>query len=238
MLKRIRPLAAIFYILDLFPGTQLYEDYKRHTGVTDDIWIKRIEDILYFETDDTLSQQAVLNFGRKLREGYFALLPQFVQQIELVDDPAFDVLHADFLSRLGMTFSHGEYAMNPLIKNGLDTAVRLFERSLDYHPDHRAFWGLGLVYQHQHRFEESIEILNQGIQHHQESVDLHMALANSLIHMDRYQEAYQRLKKFAHHPQVVDQLIRCCRFLGDRKKEQYWLGQLNRQTNDRASEHA
>ncbi|WP_419661573.1 cobalamin-binding radical SAM domain protein [Desulfosarcina variabilis str. Montpellier] len=236
MLRRIRPLAAIFYILDLFPGTQLYEDYKRRTGVTDDIWLDRIEDILYFETDETLSQQAILDFGRQLREVYFALLPEFTQQIDLMDDPAFDALHADFLSRLGMTFSHGEYAMNPLVKDNLTIAVGLFERSLTYHPDHRAFWGLGLVYQHQHRFEESIDILNQGISHYQDSVDLHIALANSLIHRHRYKEAYQCLERFAHHPQVIDQLIRCCRFIGDRKKEHYWIGQLNHgQSNQQAS---
>ena len=236
MLRRIRPLAAIFYILDLFPGTQLYEDYKQRAGVTDDIWLERIEDILYFETDDKLSQQTVLDFGRKLREGYFALLPQFVQQIELKDDPAFDTLHADFLSRLGMTFSHGEYAMNPLVKDNIDVAVRLFERSLAYYPDHRAFWGLGLIYQHQCRFEDSIEILKQGIQHHRKSVDLHMALAHSLIRLDRFKEAYQCLKSFARHPQVVDQLIRCCRFMGDREKERYWIARLNRQADQHASE--
>jgi anaerobic magnesium-protoporphyrin IX monomethyl ester cyclase len=231
LLRRIRPLAAIFYILDLFPGTQLYEDYKQRAGVTDDIWLERIEDILYFETDEALSQEAVLAFGRQLREGYFALLPQFAKEIELVDDPAFNALHADFLSRLAMTFSHGEYAMNPLVKNNLDVAVKLFERSLSYHPDHRAFWGLGLIYQHQCRFEESITVLKQGIQHHKKSLDLHMALANSLIRLDRYQDAYQSLKAFAHHPQVVDQIIRCCRLMGDREKEQYWIERLDNQPN-------
>ncbi len=231
LLRRIRPLAAIFYILDLFPGTQLYEDYKQRTGVTDDIWLERIEDILYFETDPTLDQQAVLDFGRTLREGYFALLPQFAQQIELNDDPTFDALHADFLSRLGLTFSHGDYATNPLVKNNLEIAVRLFTRSLDYHPDHRAYWGLGLVYQHQYRFEESIEILKKGIQQHRQSVDLHMALANSLIRLDRYEEAYQCLRGFSQHPRVVDQLIRCCRFMGNREKEHYWIEQLNRQAS-------
>ena len=100
LIRRIRPLSAIFYILDLFPGTALYEDYKRRTGASDDIWLERVEDVLYFETDKALGQKAVLDFGRRLREGYFALLPEFAGQIELVDDPALYALHADFLSRL------------------------------------------------------------------------------------------------------------------------------------------
>ena len=226
LLRRIRPLSAIFYILDLFPGTALYEDYKQRTGATDDIWLDRVEDMLYFETDVTLSKATVLDFGRRLREGYLALLPEFAAQIDLVDDPPLYPLHADFLSRLALTFSHGDYAMNPLVENSLETAVMLFERSLDYHPDHRAFWGLGLVYQHLRRFDESVAILQRGIEHHKTSVDLHMALANSLMRLNRYPEARQCLEAFPDHPQTVEQLIRCCRFMGDREGEQTWISRL------------
>ena len=227
LLRRIRPLSAIFYILDLFPGTALYEDYKQRTGATDDIWLDRIEDMLYFETDATLSKAAVLAFGRRLREGYLALLPEFAAQIDLVDDPQLYPLHADFLSRLALTFSHGEYATNPLVEDNLATAIMLFERSLHYHPDHRAFWGLGLVYQHLRRFDESLAILQRGIEHHPTSIDLHMALANSLIRLNRYPEARQCLEAISDHPRAVEQLIRCCRFMGDREGEQLWISRLD-----------
>ena len=228
LIRRIRPLSAIFYILDLFPGTALYEAFKRRTGADDDIWLDRVEDILYYETDETLSKTAVMEFGRRLRQGYYALLPDFAAQIELVNNPSLYPLHADFLSRLGLTFSHGEYAMNPLIENGLATAVMLFEKALEYHPDHRAFWGLGLVYQHWRRFEESVTILQQGIEHHKTSLDLHMALANSLMRLNRHPEARQCLEAFPDHPQAVEQLIRCCRFIGDQEDEKAWISRLNR----------
>ncbi len=226
LLRRIRPLSAIFYILDLFPGTALYEDYKQRTGATDDIWLDRVEDLLYFETDDTLSRATVLAYGRRLREGYLSRLPEFAAQIDLVDDPQLYPLHADFLSRLALTFSHGDYAINPLVKNNLATAVMLFERSLHYHPDHRAFWGLGLVYQHLRRFDESLEILQRGIEHHKASIDLHMALANSLMRLNRYPEARRCLEAIPDHPLAIEQLIRCCRFMGDREAEQTWIGRL------------
>ena len=228
LLRRIRPLSAIFYILDLFPGTALYEAYKQRTGTTDDIWLDRVEDLLYFETDATLSKATVIGFGRRLREGYLSLLPEFAGQIDLVDDPEMYPLHADFLSRLALTFSHGDYAINPQVENNLATAVMLFERSLHYHPDHRAFWGLGLVYQHLRRFDESLAVLQQGIEHHKTSLDLHMALANSLMRLHRYPEARQCLEAIPDHPRAVEQLIRCCRFMGDREGEQTWMGRLNR----------
>ena len=226
LLGRIRPLSAIFYILDLFPGTALYEEYKQRTGATDDIWLDRVEDLLYFETDATLSKADVLAFGRRLREGYLFHLPQFAAQIDLIDDPQLYPLHADFLSRLALTFSHGDYAINPLVENNLATAVMLFERSLHYHPDHRAFWGLGLVYQHLRRFDESLAILQRGIENHKASIDLHMALANSLMRLNRYPEARQSLEAIPDHPRAVEQLIRCCRFMGDREGEQFWISQL------------
>jgi anaerobic magnesium-protoporphyrin IX monomethyl ester cyclase len=227
LIHRIRPLSAIFYILDLFPGTALYEEYKQRTGTTDDIWLDRVEDMLYVETDATLSKAAVLRFGRRLREGYLSLLPEFARQIDLIDDPELYPLHADFLSRLALTFSHGDYAVNPQVANNLATAVMLFERSLQYHPDHRAFWGLGLVYQHLRRFDESLAVLQRGIEHHKTSLDLHMALANSLMRLNRYPEARQCLEAIPDHPRAVEQLIRCCRLMGDRTGEQTWMGRLD-----------
>ncbi len=222
LIRRIRPLAAIFYLLDLFPGTALYEDYLRRSGATDDIWLERVEDILYFETDASLDRERVLAFGQRLREGYYSLLPQFARRIELVDDPALYPLHADFLSRLGLTFSHGEYARHPLVSENRATAEHLFERALTYHPDHRAFWGLGLLHQQQGRLAASAAILEEGIRHHPDSLDLRLALAGSLMRLDRWPAARRRLETVAAHPQAVDAIIHCCRMMGDRDGERAW----------------
>ncbi|MGA6926712.1 MAG: radical SAM protein, partial [Desulfosarcina sp.] len=226
LIRRIRPLAAIFYILDLFPGTALYEAYKRRTGATDDIWLERVEDLPHFETDETLDHTTILNFGRRLRQDYFAMLPEFTERIELLEDPALHRLHADFLSRLALTFSHGDYAVNPLVANSLETAVGLFERSLDYHPDHRAFWGLGLVYQQMRRFDESVGVLRQGIVHHPTSIDLHLTLAESLMRQKRYPEARTCLEALPQTPGSIEPIIRCCQLMGDREAAHRWRERL------------
>ncbi len=226
MIRRIRPLSAIFYMLDLFPGTALYEEFKKRTGTDDDMWLKRVEDILYFETDESLGKETVLAFGRRLRKSYFAMLPEFACQLELEDDPALYPMHADFLSRLALTFSHGDYANIQEIEDPLSTAVTLFERSLGFHPDHRAFWGLGLVYQQMRRFDESVEILTRGIRHHPDSTDLHLTLAHSLIGLRRYGKARQYLEAFPEHPRALELLVRCCRLMGDREVETKWSHRL------------
>ena len=78
LIRAIRPLGAVFYILDIFPGTALYADMKRRLNVTDDIWLKRVEDIMYFETDPALSAEQILEYGRMLREAFYRGLPGFV----------------------------------------------------------------------------------------------------------------------------------------------------------------
>jgi len=112
LIHEIKPLSIIFYILDIFPGTALYADFLEQSGLTDDMWLKQIEDIMYFETDPDLSQESVLAFGEKLRAAFHEGLPAFVDSIDLIDRKVFYELHADFLSRLGMTFSHGGLCQN------------------------------------------------------------------------------------------------------------------------------
>ncbi|PQP32825.1 B12-binding domain-containing radical SAM protein, partial [Desulfobacteraceae bacterium SEEP-SAG10] len=121
-------------VLSLFPGTALYSQYKKKFNISEDIWLNRIEDIKYFETDAKLSREAVISFGRKLRTAYYELLPAIVDAIELIDKKEFYPMHADFCSRLGMTFDHGDYSLNEDIKGKDKIAEKLYMKALKYHP--------------------------------------------------------------------------------------------------------
>ena len=102
---------------------------------------------MYFETDEKLSQKMILNFGEKLRTAYYKMLPEFVDSISLVDKKELYPMHSDFLSRLAMTFDHGDYAGIESIKEKEKIADKLYKMSLDYHPDPRAYLGLGIAKQ-------------------------------------------------------------------------------------------
>jgi anaerobic magnesium-protoporphyrin IX monomethyl ester cyclase len=217
LIRHIKPLSAIFYILDIFPGTALYEAFKKRTGATDDVWLMRKEDILYFETDPDLEQEQVLAFGRRLRSAYHQLLPDMAGRIALKEDPDLRAEQADFLSRLAMTFSHGDYAGIKSVPSPLDTAQILFQQALGLYPDHRAFWGLALVYQLKGRPELSVRTLEQGLEHFPHSRELNTSLGIAYAAQNRYAQALEHLLPYKNTPEASPHIIRCQRALGGKE---------------------
>jgi anaerobic magnesium-protoporphyrin IX monomethyl ester cyclase len=213
LIQAIKPLGVIFYILDIFPGTALYADFLKRSGGSDDIWLRRVEDILYFETDPKLDRELILAFGRKLRTEFYRSLPSFVDAIDLVDAEGFAELHADFLSRLGMTFSHGDYAGIEAIPNKLETAARLYERSLRYAPNDRAYLGLGIIRQKERRFDDSVRILSEGVRHFPNNEPLHICLGLSHMNLGQYGEALSSFQKFSGSKQAAPYIAECRRRL-------------------------
>lgn len=210
LIRKIRPLSAIFYLLALFPGTALYEDYCKHRGTGDEIWLENTEDILYFETDPKLNRQKVLSFGKRLRSTFYRELPGFARSVELVKDPELAPLHADFLSRLGLTFTHGDYAAIEEVPEKAQTAEALFQRALDYHPDHRAYLGLGILAQRRRDFAGSIRVLSEGVEHFPKSEALHTCMGIDYMNLGDFRKALDCFKPFAGSA-PVDGYIEECR---------------------------
>jgi radical SAM superfamily enzyme YgiQ (UPF0313 family) len=196
LIQEIKPLAAIFYLLTLYPGTALYHSYQRQNNLNDDIWLDQGEDILYFETDNSLTKEQVMQFGQILRNEYHRSLSHFAEKIELIDLPEYYPLHADFLSRLALTFSHGDYAGIKAIADKEETAILLYQRALKYHPDFRAYLGLGALYQKKGNFFASIKILEQGLDYFPDSRQLTLCLGISLINMGEFNKALACFDKF------------------------------------------
>jgi anaerobic magnesium-protoporphyrin IX monomethyl ester cyclase len=209
LMLQVKPLSVIFYILDIFPGTALYEDFKKASGVTDDIWLEKIEDIMYFETDDGMTQEQVLAYGKMLRESFYRTLPQFVDSIELVEREDLFPFHADFCSRLAMTFTHGDYAHMEGIKGKDQMAEKLYRKALHYHPDHRAYLGLGILCQKRQNYEASLSILLEGIDHFPQSEQLYLCLGITYMNLGRFKEA---LSSFDHckDSTEADRFISAC----------------------------
>lgn len=209
LLLQLKPLGAVFYMLVTFPGTRLYGQAKKTGRITDDIWHRKIEDLPWFEVDKDLDFNQVQQFGNALRQAFYDHLPRFASTVSLADDPSLFPFHADFLSRLGMTFSHGDYATDGRITNPDETAQALFERALGYHPDHRAFLGLGMLFLKQKQLEPAIQILDQGLAHFPDSKDLVLCKGICLMNQQRFAEARAWLSPFDLHADVRHYLDVC-----------------------------
>ena len=215
LIRAIQPLDAIFYILDIFPGTDLYRDFLARTDQDDDIWLQRIEDLLYFETDPRMSARQVREWGQRLREGFYRQLPEFAAQIDLVDDPEFYPLHADFLSRLGMTFQQGDFARQAVIPNKAQIARRLHERALGYDPDQpRAFLGLALLEQARGAFAQARKQAQAGLVRNPENAMLKTCLAVNHMNMGDFDRALSVLAQSEETPDTIGMKIACLEALG------------------------
>lgn len=226
LMHEIRPMSTIFYILDLFPGTALYSDFKKKFKVSDRIWLQQIEDIMYFETDPHLSKDTILAFGEKLRNEYYANLHRYVGSIELIDQKDLYKRHSGFCSRLGMTFSHGDYAKIDAVKEKEKTAEKLYNMALAYYPDHRAYLGLGIIKQKDWAFDESIRILSEGIKFFPDSEPLNTCLGISYMNLGEYSKALLYLLKFPDSRQAIPYIASCYKALGNFEKESAFLERL------------
>ncbi len=218
LIKRIKPLVIHFFVLSLFPGTTLYTEYKKRFNVSDDIWLNRIEDIKYFETDPKLSREVIHSFGEKLRFKYYEVLPAIVDGIELIDKKEFYPLHADFCSRLGMTFDHGDYAGNEAIKGKEKIAEKLYIKALKYFPDPRAYLGLGILNQKKRSYHESVVILSKGVKHFPDNEQLYMCLGISHMNLGAFETALSFFLKLQHSKQALGFIVSCYNALNDFEK--------------------
>ncbi|MBW2654880.1 MAG: radical SAM protein, partial [Deltaproteobacteria bacterium] len=209
LLNIIRPLSAIFYLLVIFPGTHLYQKAINQNLISDDIWHQKVEDLPWFEVDDHLDFAKVQVFGNTLRSEFYTHLDTFAQTIELVDIKELAPFHADFLSRLAMTFSHGEYADDTRIKNQDKTAQLLYNRSLSYAPNSRAFLGLAMLHQKQKNFNDAISVLEKGLDHSPENKDLNVCMGVSLMNKKQFKAALNFFETFKERPEITPYINLC-----------------------------
>ncbi len=218
LIGQIKPLSTVFYILDIFPGTQLYEDFKHRLPHTEDIWLERIEDIMYFETDPDLTSELILAFGQKLRTYFNKNLSRFVESIDLIDNKELYLQHSNFCSRLAMTFDYGDYARIEEIENIDRIAANLYQQALSYHPNAEAYLGLGILFQKRGANREATEILSQGLAHFPDDARLNICMGVSLMNLEQWDRALSHFLEFQNVKEAVRFAALCFQSLGDEKK--------------------
>ena len=209
LIATIQPLGAVFYMLVIFPGTFLYRSTKQKGLVSDDFWQQRVEDLPWFEIDSELDFTRIKAFGDSLRAAFYNHLDQFAQDLDLVDRKQFYPFHADFLSRLGMTFSHGEYAADPQVKNQEKTATLLFEKALSLAPDAGAFMGLAMQKQKSRDFDGAMSVLEKGMAYFPSHKDLNLCMGICLMNQGRFKAALGFFEPFQAFPETRHYIAIC-----------------------------
>lgn len=210
LMIRLGPLSTVFYMLVTFPGTALYNRAVQKGWVHDDVWQKNIEDLPWWELDPDMDFARVQVWGERLRHAFFEHLENFVNRINLDPDNVSPSLHADFLSRLAMTFSHGEYALDNRVKNAEQTAINLFEKALKFYPCPRAFQGLAMIYQKQKKFPKAIAFLDNGLSCFPKDKDLCVCMGVCLMNIGDFHTALTYFTPFAQDPSLA-RYIKICK---------------------------
>jgi len=219
LLHEIKPLVVVFHVLVLFPGTALYEDFKKKFNISDDFWLKPIEDIMYFETDNRLSKENIEQFKNRLHRDFFANLCSFVNEIELIDDPELYPMNADFYSRLAISFDNGEYSRIAALGESKELAEKLYRKALEYHPVPRAYLGIGMMRQKSRDLAGSIEVLSEGVKHFPDDELINTCLAISYMNLGQFNLALSYLLKFRESQQALSFITTCYQKLNDHENE-------------------
>jgi tetratricopeptide (TPR) repeat protein len=113
-----------------------------------------------------------------------------------------------------MTFAFGDYGSNPAIEDSEATAEYLFSTALKYHPDSRAYLGLGMLLQKKRAFADSVKVLEEGAGHFPDDVQIHTCLGISLMNMQNLQRALDTFMRFPQDRQCLSHAVACCQAMG------------------------
>lgn len=212
LLRRIKPCVCLFHVLSVFPGTELYARCLQEGRITEDFWLHRNEDLLWFECDPDMSGEQVLYWGKYLKQEYFQNLPRHMAAISLGDKPELRAEQADFLSRLGFTFEYGDYAELLPEKAKSELAVSLYRKALMLHIDPRASTGLSVHLQRAGHEQEALETLLRANAANPRDEGVGLQLAGILMrkgNVESLQDAEAILEKLKYSPQVKKYLALC-----------------------------
>jgi radical SAM superfamily enzyme YgiQ (UPF0313 family) len=230
LIHKIKPLIAIFYILKIYPGTALYEDFKQRTKLNDDVWLEKIEAIPYYLSDLLLPADMISAFGRKLNYEFYNHLTVYADEIHLVDQKELYESHADFLANYATELRRGDLSTFQAIPEKEKLAEKLYKRSLSYYPNQQAYLGLGYIKENQGNYEECVQIFSQGIKQFPESENLILGLGISHMILGQYVEALKYFRKIPASITALQRSATCYHIIGDYEKASLIVKELEHQS--------
>ena len=152
-----------------------------------------------------------------LRSHFYKNLPQYVDALQLIDEPELYPQHAAFYTRLAMTFDYGDYARIEQIENKNRIAANLYQKALGYYPHAEAYLGLGILFQKSGASLESTEILARGLSHFPDDSRLNICMGTSLMNLGQWEQALSRFLRYQDNKDALRFAAVCYRSVGDER---------------------
>ncbi len=218
LLDEIKPLDLVSEILRVRQSSALYGEYgKKIDG--GDSGPESAGDIACFQACPALPEDFVTDFKEKIQSYFHTRLSKYADAVLMIDKKDLYVYHADFLTRLALKFSTGDFSKTDGVENSDVAAEKLFKKALEHYPNHQAFVGLGSLYQLQKNFVESIRVFLLGLRYERHSEELNVRLGVSYMNMGLYDKAVICFRGFEKNKDVLKHLAICYKKLGNKEKE-------------------
>ncbi|MBU4425116.1 MAG: tetratricopeptide repeat protein, partial [Proteobacteria bacterium] len=101
------------------------------------------------------------------------------------------------------------------------------KKALSYHPDYRAYLGLGIIAQKKGAYQESVRILSECIACFPDSEPLNICLGISYMNLGEYARALSSFLKFQDSQEAHYYIAQCYHALGEFEKESAILKKLD-----------
>jgi len=180
LIEKARPLAVEVYLMQLTPGTAIYENAKKNGFVDDSIWLEReTEPVYYFYEKD---KQALISYYSKINRFFNEKAKEYAYKEEELND-------ADYLDchNLGVIF---------LNEGSIDKAVELFKKAIALNPGYfSAYNNLAVVYAKQGKSGEAVELFKKAVVMDPEDIKIYANLGLTYYRLKNFDDAINIFKK-------------------------------------------
>ena len=110
-------------------------------------------------------------------------------------------------------------------------AEKLYRKALQYHPNARAYLGIGILNQKKGEYGKAADIVSEGLAHFPDDVQLNICLAVGYMNLNRFEKALNHLLPYKHAPEALQYAAQCYRALNDHRQAEACLDAIKNMQN-------
>ncbi len=180
VIEKARPLAVEVYLMQLTPGTAIYESAKKNGFVDDNIWLEeKTEPVYYIYEKD---KKTLIDYYSRINRFFNEKAKEYAYKEEELDD-------ADCLGCHNL----GVLCLN---EGSMDKAAGLFKKAIELNPGYpSAYNNLAVVYAKQGRSDEAAGLFKKAIVMDPEDIKIYANLGLTYYKLKKFDDAIKIFEK-------------------------------------------